>query len=85
MDIPSIDIPDEDPTSGSGGAEGGAERNRETLGNPPGEAEAEADEASDEENEYGELPKALLADLSLSLDARLVYSNAALAPAIFEL
>ena len=83
MDIPSIDIPDEDPTSGSGGAEGGAESNRETPGNPPGEAEAE--EASDEENEYGELPKALLADLSLSLDARLVYSNAALAPAIFEL
>jgi hypothetical protein len=83
VDIPSIDIPDEDPTSGSGGAEGGAESNRETPGNPPGEAEAE--EASDEENEYGELPKALLADLSLSLDARLVYSNAALAPAIFEL
>jgi hypothetical protein len=83
VDIPSIDIPDEDPTSGSVGAEGGAESNRETPGNPPGEAEAE--EASDEENEYGELPKALLADLSLSLDARLVYSNAALAPAIFEL
>jgi len=87
VEIPSIDIPDEDATSGAeggGGGEGGAGSNQESQEGPLGEAEA-ADEDAGEDNEYGELPKALLANIALSLDSRFVYSATAIAPAIFDL